>query len=218
MFPLITAVELLARDFVLAADRRCEFPSKCWKKNKKSSTLLLSFAMTYIQIKFSLLLLCLFSPHWMFCPVKRAQLFWFLFPPSVLPHRHWLLNEREFAWEQRIAEDPSTACGAWLLGVCTWDCYRVKVQQISSQMAWLSLKPLNPQVSPHPIGKSSHRSRRHDWVIKMSGQISKTYRKRNIKQEENAKEKYFMLHFWDWKTRIISSTTTRWNNSHLKTK
>lgn len=59
MFPLITAAELLARDFVLAEDTRCEFPSK---HKKKSSSLLLRFAMTYIQIKISLLLLRLFFP------------------------------------------------------------------------------------------------------------------------------------------------------------
>lgn len=129
--------------------------------------------------------------------VKKAQLSWLISPPSVLPCRYSLLNEREFTWEQRIAEDPNTACGACLLSVCTCDCCCVKVQQICSQIAWLSLRPWNPQVSPPPVGKSSLRSKHHDWVIKLSGQSSQNWQKEKHKTERKYLRKKL---FSEWKT------------------
>lgn len=56
MHPLITAEGKRKRDFVLAAGKN----SVQLFKKKKIVTVLLSFAMTYIQIKVSLVVLCSF--------------------------------------------------------------------------------------------------------------------------------------------------------------
>lgn len=106
MFPLIAAVELLAKDFVLAADGRCVFPSKLTQK-KKSFTLLLRFAMSYIQIQFSLLLFSFFE-----CPIlsrKHSYLDSFLHllssPAGTL---YWMkenLHESKRLW--RIQTQPA---------------------------------------------------------------------------------------------------------------
>lgn len=56
MHPLITAEGKRKRDFVLAAGKN----SVQLLKKKKIVTVLLSFAMTYIQIKVSLVVLCSF--------------------------------------------------------------------------------------------------------------------------------------------------------------
>lgn len=122
MFPLIAAVELLAKDFVLAAERPCEFLSK----HEETFTLLLSFAMTYslCKNKFSLLLFrFILLLNFNFCLESTVILSPFS-PPSVLAHIRWLMTVRIYMSEglQRIQKHIVSGC-------C------IKVKQICFQIA-----------------------------------------------------------------------------------